>query len=251
MSEQKDPQNLGVDSKEGGNVIPFPQATETNAAVSKTLEESKAEGAKTLKDYLDDLEANIGNPNKAEKLKKLKTVIISLGKFIKINPENVLLVPLPEDKVGENQGDLVAADPVLLKQDDLSVLRHTLAHEETHLAEDLDHEGLTELRTMSITGDIAMDYQIEVENTMQVTALLDEDKDKAILRAIELYSNEKYDELFEEFAEKYTEKYPEKVTKNSDAALNTFQLAFPELHVSSEGEFEVDEGEVEEYAQAA
>lgn len=251
MAEQKDPQNLGLDTGEKGGVIPFPQSGETRDAVSKTLKETKAEGAKTLKDYLDDLRANLDNPKKAEKFNKLKIVLISLGEHVEINPENVLLVPLPEDKVGENQGKLVAVDPVLLKQGDLSILRHTLAHEETHLVEDLDHEGLTELRTMSITGDIALDYQAEVENTLQVVGLLNEDKDKAILRAIELYSNEKYDDLFGEFTKKYTEKYPEKVAQNPDAALNTFQLAFPRLHVSGEGAWEFDETEDEDYAEVA
>lgn len=259
MAEQKDPQNLGLEAREGGNVIPFPQARQTQEAVSKTLEESKAEGAKTLKDYLEELEKEKGNPVSAERLRKLKLILIFLGKYVKVSTDKILLKKLGGDAVGEAHQGFVEIDPVLLKQDDLSIFTHTLFHEYgVHLMKGIDNEGMTEVETMRVTGDKAMDYEAETENVLQVVGLLNEDKDKAILRAVELYSNEKYDDLFEEFAEKYAEKYPEKVAQNSDAALNTFQLAFPELHVSEEGGWEFDEekigeeeGEVEAYAEAA
>jgi hypothetical protein len=242
MAEQKIPQQLGVEGGEGGKVIPFPQSHKTQEAVSKTLEESKADGAKTLKDYMKELEALKGNPVSVEKLRKLKLIFLFLGKFVNVDTDKILLKSLPGEAVGEAKADYIEIDPVLLKQDDLSVFRHALVHEyAVHLEKGVDPEGLAEVETMRITGDAAMDYQAEVSNTLQVVGLLNEDKEKAILRAVELYSNEKYDQLFAEFEVAYVKKYPEKVAKNPDAALNTFQLAFPELHVSSEGEWGFDE----------
>jgi hypothetical protein len=257
MTEPKDPQNLGVDSGESRNVIPFPQAGETHEAVSKTLEESKAEGAKTLKDYLDDLEKAKDSPASAEKLKKLKLVLIFLGKYVEVKTDKILLKKLSGDTIGEAHSDFVEIDPVLLEQDDLSLFTHALVHEYgVHLKKGISNEGMTEVETMRVTGDDAMDYEAEAENVLQVVGLLNEDKDKAILRAVELYSNEEYDDLFREFKEAYTAKHPDKVKQNPNAALSTFQLAFPELHVSKEGDWEFDDkkftdGEVEEYAQAA
>lgn len=264
MAEQKDPQNLGLDTGEKGNVIPFPQSGETRDAVSKTLKEAKAEGAKTLKDYLDELRANLDNPKKAEKFRKLKLVLIFLGKYVKVDTNKILLRKLSGNAIEEARQDFVYIDPVLLAQDDLSILAHALIHGYgVHFMKKIPNEGMTEAETMRVTRDAAMDYEPEVKNVMQVVGLLNEDKDKAVLRAVELYSNEKYDQLFLEFEEAYTEKYPEKVAQNPNAALNTFQLAFPELHVEDDGEWgfdeskfvgeegEANEGEVEAYAQAA
>jgi len=250
MAEQKDPKILGVESGEGVKVLQFPGARETHDAVSKTLEESKAEGAKTLKDYMKELEALKDSPVSAEKLKNLKMILLFLGKFVDVKTDKILLKSLPGEAVGEAHATFVEIDPVLLRQGDLSVFRHALVHEYVvHLKKGLDHEGLAEVETMRITGDAAMDYEAMTQNTLQVVGLLNKDKEKAILRAVELYSNGKYDELFAEFEVAYAAKYPEKVKRNSDAALNTFQLAFPELHVAMDGKWEFDNGIPETYAE--
>lgn len=246
MAEQKDPQQLGLEAGEGGKIIPFPQSGETRDAVSKTLKEAKAEGAKTLKDYWKELEAQKDNPVSAEKLRTLSLVLISLGKYVDVKTDGILLQSLGGDAVGETT-TFIKIDPVTLKQDNLSLFKKAMFHEHVHLVKKIDSEPLTELETGRAMGDAAMIYEAKAENVLQVVGLLDEDKNKAILRAVELYSTERYDDLFEAFAEKYNDKYPEKVALNRNAALNIFQLAFPELHVASSGECDIDEDEIRDY----
>jgi len=204
-----------------------------------------AKGKKTLKEYMDALAALKDSPDKVEKLRQLKLVLISLGEHMKIDPNKVGLVQLPGDQVGEAYENSYVIDPVLLEKEDLSLLEETLSHEQTHLL-GVDNEGLTQLNAMRTTGGKTNYYENLVHNVLQVTTLLGPDQNSGILRAVELYSNKKYDKLFEEFEISYSEKYSDRVAKNPDAAFNLFQLAFPELRVSNEGE--MTDAEETEYA---
>ena len=236
MINDKNGQIAPTLESEGSNLL-LPETRSVNESVSRVIDQTKQ--PKTLKDYLSELESSKGSLDNIKKLRQIQLVIMMVGEKIEFKEEDVGLITLPGNQVGEayeSEGKVVI-DPVILNKDDLSLFKHALLHELTHLT--VANEGLTELRTMALTGDEASDYDNLVSNVSQVTSILSGDQKSGILRAVELYSNEQYDQLFSEFENAYNKKNPDIYAKNPDAAFNIFQLAFPELKVTQGGKLDI------------
>jgi hypothetical protein len=199
---------------------------------------------KTLQDYLKELGADKDRPESLRKLHQLQLVLLDLGGRAKgkIDPKRVLLKPLPGTEIGEAhiEGQYSVIDPTTLNKSDLSTFRHALCHEMVvHVMGKIDDEGLTESRTAQLLWEDAMDYEDLVANSLVVTDTIGKgDRAKGIERAISLYADANYGDLFDEFETAYLKNHP---NSKEDEPLQVFQLAFPLLRVSDEGEFGEDE----------
>lgn len=233
---------------------PEPISRTTREKLDMTLKKAPVPAAKrldmTLAKYLKDLESS-GEQNNIEKARKIRMATMFAARYVKVDLGKIHVKKLPGLAIGEAKGDHIEVDPVLFNNktytaDQLTKLKHVLLHELAHMEKHIDNEGLAEIFGADLSMDRIRDYSGLVTNVSQVLGVLSDDMESNILDAVDLYSKGKYDKLYEKFEIAYNAKYPDKAAENPDAALNVFQLAFPELKLDTRGEFSEDKEAIDE-----